>query len=77
MYIIICRKSVFKHTGCTLVAICVCVCVCVCAAVSKYNGLVLFVMLFHGMEDVYKKCAIILKIYLCLTIPYVFRSSFS
>ena len=25
------------------------------------------------MEDVYKECAIILKSYLCLTIPYVFR----
>ena len=51
--------------------------ICMCVALSKYNRLVLFLILFYEMEDVYKECAIILKIYLCLTIPYVFRSNFS
>ena len=50
--------------------------ICMRVALSKYNRLVLFLILFYEMEDVYKECAIILK-NMCLTIPYVFRSNFS
>ena len=48
-----------------------------CIALSKYKTLVLFLILFYEMEEVYKECAIILEIYLCFSIPYVFRSDFS
>ena len=50
--------------------------ICMCVALPKYNRLVLFLVLFYEMEDVYKECAIILKIYvsydsLCVPVQFL------